>query len=217
VRYVIHAIMPEGATKAQLPEMLRSLLETRFHLTAKRALTEQPVFALVAAKTGAKFGEARDVDRSVCPEWRNDTVFSGAQMCVTAQGAGGSRVVVTIKTDSPYGPWESWLGSNGFRTEFFRITMPELAEYLTGRFASGGYSQAVSDPVVDRTGIEGSWDVVFERTDTDPTTFAVLNYADAATDSYFTSLGKVGLKLERAKAPFEQLVIEHVDMNPTEN
>ena len=59
--------------------------------------------------------------------------------------------------------------------------------------------------------------MVLERTDTDPTTFAVINYADAATDSYSASLGKIGLKLEHTKAPFEQLVVDSVDINPTEN
>jgi hypothetical protein len=32
--FAIQAIMPEGSTKAQLPEMLLNLLEERFHLTA---------------------------------------------------------------------------------------------------------------------------------------------------------------------------------------
>ena len=137
VRYVIHAIMPEGAKREQFPEMLRSLLQTRFHLEAKRTIAEQQVYALTVGKAGPKFGEARDVDRAACPEWRNDPAFSGAQMCVAEQG----KAIITIKTDSLYGPWRSSLENNVFRTEFFRVTMPELAEYLTGRLGhSGGYS-----------------------------------------------------------------------------
>ena len=215
VKYVIRAIMPEGATKTQLPEMLRSLLETRFHLEAKRAATEQPVYALVAAKTGVKFGAPREIDRNVCPEWRNDPVFSGAQICVAEQG----KAIVTIKTDSPYGPWQSSLENNVFRTEFFRITMPQLADYLTARFSHGAYnfSQEAAVPVVDRTGVDGAWDLVLDRTDTDPNTYAVINYEESARDSFSASLGKVGLKLERTKVPFEQLIVERVDMNPTEN
>ncbi len=36
-RVVIHAEMPEGAGKERLPQMLKALLEERFHLTAHTA------------------------------------------------------------------------------------------------------------------------------------------------------------------------------------
>jgi uncharacterized protein (TIGR03435 family) len=88
IKFVIHATMPPGATKAQLPEMLRVLLQERFHLAAKLSLVEQPLYALVVVKTGKKFGEAHNIDRSACAEWRNDPAFSGAEMCVTERRAG---------------------------------------------------------------------------------------------------------------------------------
>jgi len=95
--------------------------------------------------------------------------------------------------------------------------MPELADYLTARFSTGAYGQEVFLPVVDRTGIDGAWDVVLDRTDLDPTMFVVINHVHDAMESFSASLGRLGLKVARTKAPSEQLVIEHVDMTPTEN
>jgi uncharacterized protein (TIGR03435 family) len=71
--------------------------------------------------------------------------------------------------------------------------------------------------VVDRTGIDGTWDVVLERTLTDPMTVAVINYSESAIDSYSSALGRLGLKLERTRAAVEQLIVDHVDRIPTEN
>ena len=48
----IFAKLPEGASRDQVPAMLRNLLATRFKLTTHREYREQPVYALVAAKGG---------------------------------------------------------------------------------------------------------------------------------------------------------------------
>jgi hypothetical protein len=53
-RVVIQALMPEGGTKDQLPEMLKALLAERFHLVAHTTAIEEPVFALVIGKNGPK-------------------------------------------------------------------------------------------------------------------------------------------------------------------
>ncbi len=79
------------------------------------------------------------------------------------------------------------------------------------------YGDDIHVPVVDRTGIDGEWDVALDRTVADPTTVTVSNSADAALDSFTSSLNKLGLKLERAKAPIEELVVDQMDNNPTEN
>jgi uncharacterized protein (TIGR03435 family) len=45
-RFDIAAKLPDGATPAQIPEMLQGLLEERFHLTIHREMKESPVYAL---------------------------------------------------------------------------------------------------------------------------------------------------------------------------
>lgn len=56
-RYDIKATCEEPMTKEQLPHLLRSLLEERFHLSIHRELKEQPVYALIVGKGGSKLRE----------------------------------------------------------------------------------------------------------------------------------------------------------------
>src|SRR5271157_1598902 len=54
----IAAKLPDGATRAQLPEMIQSLLADRFKLVLHRDKKEFPVYALVVAKNGPKLKES---------------------------------------------------------------------------------------------------------------------------------------------------------------
>ncbi|SPE34581.1 conserved exported hypothetical protein [Candidatus Sulfopaludibacter sp. SbA3] len=53
-KYEIDAMMPSGAKASQAPEMLRTLLEQRFHLVLRRESRNSAVYALVLAKGGPK-------------------------------------------------------------------------------------------------------------------------------------------------------------------
>lgn len=53
-RFDVHATLPAGATKDDVPEMLQSLLVERFKLAFHREQKEQSVFALVVGKNGPK-------------------------------------------------------------------------------------------------------------------------------------------------------------------
>jgi len=59
-KFEIDATLPEGATKAQAPAMLRTALEERFHLKLHREMRDMPVYALVADKKGAKLKPAEN-------------------------------------------------------------------------------------------------------------------------------------------------------------
>jgi uncharacterized protein (TIGR03435 family) len=59
-RYDIEATCEEPMTKEQLPHLLRSLLEERFHLSIHRELKEQPVYDLIVGKGGSKLHKASD-------------------------------------------------------------------------------------------------------------------------------------------------------------
>ena len=52
-RFNIHATLPAGAARDQVPEMLQTLLEQRFQLKMHRGSKEFPVYAIVLAKDGA--------------------------------------------------------------------------------------------------------------------------------------------------------------------
>ena len=77
-------------------------------------------------------------------------------------------------------------------------TMPELAVYL---------SDVVGRPVIDRTGLAGTYGIAlsFSRRDGDD------------SPSIFTAVQEqLGLKLEPGRAPIEMLVIDHIE-KPTAN
>jgi len=57
-KYQIAASMPEGATRAQAPEMLRTLLDQRFHLKSHRETREMQAFVLLQGPKGAKLTPA---------------------------------------------------------------------------------------------------------------------------------------------------------------
>jgi uncharacterized protein (TIGR03435 family) len=60
-RFDIHAKLPDGAGKEQVPEMLQSLLAERFKLVFHRESKELPVVALLVGKGGPKL-EAAEPD-----------------------------------------------------------------------------------------------------------------------------------------------------------
>ena len=119
-QFVIHATMPEGAARAQVPEMMKAL-EERFHL--------------VVAKNAPKLKPAREMDRSECPEWTESIPTDGKKnfMCRTPEADGGFPGTV-LMTNSYFGPTRNTgrRTENGVETrwEYFRITMPLLAEAL---------------------------------------------------------------------------------------
>jgi uncharacterized protein (TIGR03435 family) len=75
------------------------------------------------------------------------------------------------------------------------ISMPQLAERL---------SRFLERPVLDRTGIQGSYDFEYRTGDSDD------NDSDK-TGFLITSLKAIGLKLTSGKGPQEVIVIDHAE------
>lgn len=83
----------------------------------------------------------------------------------------------------------------------FNWSMPQLAKYLTG---------VAGFPVVDRTGITGSYDIGFS--------YAATPDADSNLPSLDVALKQAtGLLLKPQKVPVETIVIDFVDKVPTIN
>ena len=79
--------------------------------------------------------------------------------------------------------------------------MPQLAKYLT---------PAAGFPVVDQTGIPGSYDIGFSY-EPKPDADSTLPPLDAALKQ------ATGLLLKPQKVPVETIVVDSVDKVPTEN
>jgi uncharacterized protein (TIGR03435 family) len=57
--YDVAAKLPDGATKEQIPAMLQALLAERFRMTVHKEIKRDRVYALVAAKSGARLKESK--------------------------------------------------------------------------------------------------------------------------------------------------------------
>lgn len=223
--FTIQAVMPEGATKEQFPEMLRALLEERFHMTAQRLVSDQLAYALTVAKNGPKLKTPGEVDRSGCDTWIDDRQIAGAKTCNSVLQPDGDRTTVAIRTDTKWGPQRVESTRRASETEFFAITMPQLVDYLTGALKAGpGLAQGSFVPVLDRTELQGKWRLTVERVFSDaamsppegpvqhmPITTSLI------ADELSAGLSKMGLKLEKTTAPVEMIVVNRLDQTPTEN
>ena len=195
----IAAKLPEGATRAQLPEMIQSLLAERFKLVLHRDKKEFPVYALVVAKNGPKLKES--------PPDSSPGANTTVDVNVTAGRGGG---VIDMGNGST-------IGYGRDRLEAKKVTLSALAVAV---------ERLLDRPVVDMTGIAGTYDFSLEyswdelrslvRTSSGGATELPAN-PDAPGNSIFTSVAAFGLKLEPRKAPIEVLVVDRIERTPTEN
>jgi uncharacterized protein (TIGR03435 family) len=206
-RFDITAKLPDGAKADQVPEMLQSLLLSRFQIKMHRETKPFPVYGLLVGKGGLKM-EALKPDADVDGD--------GAKAVdVTASGARGG-VSVNLGKGSSFS-----LADNKVVAK--KLTMIAFADLL---------SRFEDRPVVDMTEVKGSYDLTLEFNPEDFRNMMIrsaiaagvslppeaLHLLDGASDSGLqTALQTVGLKLEPRKAPIEMLIVDHAEKTPTDN
>jgi uncharacterized protein (TIGR03435 family) len=241
-RFDIVAKLPDGASKDDAAKMLQALLEERFKLAAHRDTQEHPVLALVVSKDGPKLKEspatAEPIDENVPlkpGETQMDAPSGPIRMTRNADGSTtmnmGAKGMMTMKVDAQAGT---------MHLESSMVTMSGFADMLTKLTQMGGGG---GRQVVDMTDLKGNYQVALDLSLADLMAMAQAaareagislpmppaggggenkSPASAAAEpsggsSIFASVQKLGLKLEKRKAPVEQLVIDHVEKTPTED
>jgi uncharacterized protein (TIGR03435 family) len=192
-RFDVNARADGDPSPAEIARMLRLLLVDRFKLIVHTETREAPVYALTAARSDRRLGpRIRESDAKCTEEARR--FFPGGDPGAAAPRCGDFR-----------------LGAGALIAR--GMTMPALARLLSGR---------TDRPVLDRTGLTSAYDV-----DVDWSSDLGLQQAppgsagagDLTPDgvSLFTALQEqLGLRLERARAPVEVLVIDRAEP-PTPN
>ena len=208
-RFNVDAKLPQGATRDQVPEMLQSLLTSRFEMKMHRESKDFPVYALAVASGGAKLKES-------APDKADDPASGGGGS--TDVSASGGRGGVSIN----YGHG-SYFTFAGDQLEAKKLSMVNFVDLLA-RF--------LDRPVVDRTGLTGNYDISIALTPEDYRAMLIqsavsagvklppqaLQLLDGATDdSLYAALRNYGLKLDATKAPLDVLVIDHILKAPTAN
>jgi uncharacterized protein (TIGR03435 family) len=246
-RFDILAKMPEGATKEQVPAMLRALLEDRFKLVAHRENRELPVYSLEVGKNGPKFKEAPAQETPAPdaapakPEGKGDMVIGAGDQQVrinrTGGGPGGPQTMSISSAET--GTMKVTVGASGqMHMEMERMTMATLAQTLT---------PMLDRPVVDHTDLKGAFTIALDLSIQDmmqvartagiggagapplggapggfggPAGAAAASgptASDPSGGSIFISVQQLGLKLEKQKAPMETIVVDSAEKNPTDN
>jgi uncharacterized protein (TIGR03435 family) len=167
--------------------MLRALLADRFKLRVHTAQREAPVYALVPAKKDGVLGPGLHRSAKDCAEF-SEALVNGQQGRAAALRSTG------CETTRPNA------GSVG-QTIRGSITIAALAVLLSG-------SRDIDRPIIDRTGLDGTFDVNLRWTPD-----AAGPTADGANfGSIFTAIQEqLGLKLESQKALIEVTVIDSVE------
>jgi len=173
----------------QMRLMVQSLLAERFHLAVSFQKKELTVFALVIAKSGLKCTkiEAKTPLAALPPprfHWTALPPPPPPSGYIPPTPEEKRILTQTMHMRTQY--WPFWLVVTAISHE------PELE----GR------------PVIDKTGLEGSYDCEASWSRVD---------SDCPGSSFFTAIQEqMGLKLEPSKEPVEVVLIDHVEQ-PSEN
>jgi uncharacterized protein (TIGR03435 family) len=204
-RFDISAKLPDGATMAQIPEMLQSLLAERFGLKIHRETKDMPAYALVLGKSPLKLkelppdAEPQDANGSV------NVAVSGSVQGVSMDLGNGSSY--TFAND---------------QFQFKKVSMDVLASQL---------SRYLDRPVVNMMDLKGNYDLTLNVTQEDYYILLVRSGANAGVAlppqampllngspvSLFDALDQEGLHLDARKMPLDMIVVDQVLQTPTEN
>jgi uncharacterized protein (TIGR03435 family) len=193
-KFTVEAKAPGGADRATLiGPMLRVLLEDRFKLKTHRASEEQTLFALTVAKGGLKIKPTAPGD---CWVHDNDTQPTPPAGSENLPACGNMHM--------------NWNGGNRTLTS---------TGVLLQNFATGTLSPMLGRFVINRTGVEGRFNIPLEFAPDDDTPGGMSGLAwsrregatPATGPSIFKALELLGLKLEPTKAQAEYFVIDHVE------
>jgi uncharacterized protein (TIGR03435 family) len=201
----VFATLPDGANKAQIPEMLQALLADELKLVLRREEGMEPVCVLSIGKNGPKLKPvAVDAKPDPSPP-RSDRQIALLRRKTSEGYLTYSRLNGTVVLDAT------------------KITLAELAVLLR---------RELNVPVLNRTGLQGFYQVSLFVPGAwigsgrlKPDGEGAMAQAGSAFPDFpaasepegvnlFKSIQRLGLKLEKSKAPIEHLVVESADQNP---
>jgi uncharacterized protein (TIGR03435 family) len=190
-RWDITAKAAEDTSPAQMLLLVRTLLAERFTLVIRHETREQPMFALVLARTDGRLGPQLRASPVDCAALFAAAKARGAQPPATTNG-------------------RPTCGSRTSRGNMMTTATP-MADFARN------IARFTGRPVVDRTGLTGSYDIDLAWTPEEgpPSADAAPPPGDGV--SLFTALQEqLGLKLDAQHGPVDVLVIESVEP-PTED
>ena len=170
------------APAPELLAMMRNLLADRFKLAVHRESREMPVYALVTARA----------DKSLGPQIRRVDVDCAAEAARALAARRGGAPPPSAKPDA--------MPPCGMRMRPGNV----IARGTTLQQLTRNLSQFVGRAVVDRSGLDGAFDIDLQ--------WSPEQTADASGPSIFTAVQEqLGLKLESQRLPVDVLVVDRVE------
>ncbi len=214
-RFDIAAKLPSGAPASKVPEMLRTLLAERFHMTVHRETKDMPGYALVVDKNGPRM-KVSAVDPNTSPSGtgggRGAPVATAEPTLNGGARAGGRTGTVDCGPERDTPPSSGWMMNKGpGKLEGHMMNMVALANALASQLRS---------PVVDQTGLQGSYDFDLDYAPDQgqlPPPGEVPVPDDPRVSLLKAVQMQLGLKLRARKAPVKVIVVDQSDKAPTEN
>lgn len=193
-RFDIMAKVPPGATtRAQLRLMIQNLLTDRFGMKFHREDRQSPGYRMVIAKNGPRFKESAPV-RLPDPAGPEGQTPRAA----TPPGVGPDGFPTV-----PPGSSGVRCAGNRCRGRWLRTSMQKFATVLSG---------ILDTPVSDATDLNGDFDLDLYWDSSS------MVETGAGGPWVFDALGtQLGLKLEPRRVTVSFVVIDHAEMQPTEN
>jgi uncharacterized protein (TIGR03435 family) len=202
-RFDIQARAQSNPTKNQMRLMMQALLADRFKLAIHTESRQLPVFALVLVKLG-KFGPQLRPHLDDPPCAPQLVVGSGDTVAGGYPSACGGIIPIEPSKDGD------------MRLAARNVTLALTASTLTG------YGN-LNRPVLDRTGLTGTFDFFFEYAPDRPpgVAGAAPNTTNGASEpsgpTFLEALrDQLGLKLDSQTGPVDVVVLDHIE-EPTEN
>lgn len=180
-RFDIEATLPDGATPADLPAMLRGFLAERFKLVVHTEMQEAPMYALVLARNDGRLGSRLRRAAIDCEAMR-------AKGELIPEPKPGERPACDAEIGGAI------LGRGQ------RLTT--LARYLT---------PFVGRPVVDRTGLTDAFDFDLEFPELNAGPGQAGPSTDAGGGPVTALQEQLGLKLEPMRGSLEYVVIDRIE------
>lgn len=201
-RYDIVAKVPEGTTKQQARQMVGNLLVDRFHLAFHIQTKIVQGYELTVAAGGPKLKVHSDA--SPAPE------TNAAEKDPFPTLATGEDRAVRMEQGRTY-------------MRFASTSVPEFMRFLSGRLSpaesmirvSQGEIRGAPAPILDKTGLTGTYDFTFDYAGSPFFTNDALPRILGSMESSLTK--ELGLKMVEAKIPVNVLVIDQISRTPTGN
>ncbi len=199
-KFNINARVPKDATKEQFRIMLQNLLIERFRMKVHFEKRELPLYELTVAKGGSKFKPS-----TVDPTQPSTRPEPGRKLQTDSEGFPDLQPGITSFA----------VIRDHWRSQWANQPIAELASFL---------STTLHAPMVDRTGLDGKYDIVLSWVDARGTEPARNDGSTpvAASDPGGPTieaavLSQLGLKLEKKKGPVDVLVVDDAQKIPVEN